>query len=759
MAATGKSVTPSGITDIDALLAGSEWSTGNLTFSFPSSASFYNYSGTNSSEPSQGFQAIDPQVIGSELPDAVQQAFSRYSAVANLTFTQITETSSTHADIRLALAATDANRGYFPGDGAARNGDVWLVKGLNWLDAFDLGSLSSQNFETVMHEIGHALGLSHPGPSMDPAHVGWDYTIMSYQSYPNAPTQFSGEAPQTPMLDDIAAIQYMYGANFNTHSEDTTYTWSPNSGQMFINGGFDGANAWGGPSHNIYMTLWDGGGIDTYDFSNYTSDVNADLRPGEWSSPSENQVAILSAPGDPVVKAHGSIANAYLYNGDTRSLIENAIGGSGNDTLVGNQGNNVLTGNGGDDTLFYTGGVDKFIGGAKGTVGDTADFSLYSTGVVITPVVSSTTTRLPNGQLITVVISDTSTSADTLGNAYDASIFTEIGPIHIVEMHGIENITGSPFADTITGNLGDNIIKAGNGNDLVFYTGGFDTINGGGGIDTINFSQFASAVDVTLTSLKGFAEAFTSDTASILPSSSLRPIADLTGFENITGTPFNDALHGNSGNNTLDGGAGNDVLFYNGGLDVLNGNTGNDTADFSQFASAVFVDLAGGGFEAKSNGTANASAGGLVAIADLQSIENLSGTLYNDILRGDAGANVLDGNGGNDTLGGGAGNDTYDFRGTALGNDVFSDDSGADRILIDNFPNIVSAARVGNDLLVRMTTGTFRIVDHFNGHTIETLQELLEQIGCARDRTNRGRCLRHHRWNRFRRNTRRSRRR
>jgi len=76
------------------------------------------------------------------------------------------------------------------------------------------------------------------------------------------------------------------------------------------------------------MTLWDGGGNDTYDFSNYSTDVKADLRPGEWSSPSQEQIAVLSRSGDPEVMARGSIANAYLYNGDTRSLIENAIGGA-----------------------------------------------------------------------------------------------------------------------------------------------------------------------------------------------------------------------------------------------------------------------------------------------------------------------------------------------------------------------------------------------------------------------------------------------
>uniref|UniRef100_UPI00195366F3 M10 family metallopeptidase C-terminal domain-containing protein n=1 Tax=Streptococcus pneumoniae TaxID=1313 RepID=UPI00195366F3 len=67
-------------------------------------------------------------------------------------------------------------------------------------------------------------------------------------------------------MDDIAAIQAMYGANFATHAENTVYSFSPTTGEEFINGvgqGEPGAN-------RVFLTIWDGGGNDTYDFSNYT---------------------------------------------------------------------------------------------------------------------------------------------------------------------------------------------------------------------------------------------------------------------------------------------------------------------------------------------------------------------------------------------------------------------------------------------------------------------------------------------------------
>jgi serralysin len=712
------SVSDSGNPDIDALLTGYKWNSTDLTFSFPTSASQYSYDG----EPDSFVRLTDA------LKDAVREALALISQYTNLTFTEIAETNSTHADIRFAMADLEGaqGRGYAPGDGA-QNGDVWLDTGSNWSNLVP----GSSKFWTILHEIGHALGLPHPELTMPADHVGWDYTIMSYSSFPGA-EPLSGEKMQTPMLADVAALQYMYGANFNTRAGNTTYAWSPTTGEMFINGVGQGA-----PDANaIYMTLWDGGGIDTYDFSNYTGDVTVDLRPGEWSSPSTGQRAILGSELYP----RGSIANAFLYNGDTRSLIENAIGGSGNDTLIGNQGNNVLTGNGGDDTFFYTSGSDAFNGGLKGTAGDAANFIMSFTGVVIVPVVSTTTIRLPNGQTRTIVVNDQSSLADGLGNAYDVSHRTEVGSIHLADLHGIENITGSPFADTITGNRGDNVISTLGGDDYVFYTGGFDTITGGSGIDTIDFSQFGFAVLVTLTAAANTAEAFTSDSSTISFGAPIRPIAELALFNNLVGSGFDDVLSGTAGNNTLDGRAGNDILSYDGGLDVLNGNTGTDMADFSGMTSAVLVDLAAGGREAKSNGTTNANAGGLVDIADLQGIENLTGTDFIDVLRGDGNANVINGGanddtlagrGGNDTVNGGSGNDTYEFIGTGLGLDRAFDESGADIVVVSDIDLLIGAGRVGDDLIIKSADSSFRIVDHFAGHPIERLQDATQTLVLA----------------------------
>ena len=92
------------------------------------------------------------------------------------------------------------------------------------------------------------------------------------------------------MMLDIAAIQYMYGANYNTNAGNTVYTFSTTTGEMFIDGVGQGT-----PEINrIFRTIWDGNGVDTYDLSNYTTDLNIDLAPGGWSVFDTDQLALLN---------------------------------------------------------------------------------------------------------------------------------------------------------------------------------------------------------------------------------------------------------------------------------------------------------------------------------------------------------------------------------------------------------------------------------------------------------------------------------
>ncbi len=346
---------------IDGVLSGVKWS-GTVTYSFPDSPSDYP-AGYGSGEPLNQFQQLT----------AVQQqaVHSIMQQIVNYTNLTITFAGTDGADIRLAESA-DANPtayAYYPSSN--EGGDVWF--GNN----YDYGNPVVGNYSwlTHAHELGHSFGLKHgqelggPGNVAIPAdRDALEYTVMTYRSYLGGPTTgYTNEQwgyPQTFMMSDIAALQTMYGADYTYRSGNTVYSWTPGSGITYVDG-----SPWITPGGNrIFLTIWDGGGVDTYDFSAYSTGVTIDLGPGDYSIASQAQLAYLGGGN----YAHGNVYNAYLFQGDARSYIENAIGGSGNDFIYGNAVANVLTGNGGNDIL--NGGLgNDIIDGSAGI--DRAFFS------------------------------------------------------------------------------------------------------------------------------------------------------------------------------------------------------------------------------------------------------------------------------------------------------------------------------------------------------------------------------------------------
>ena len=374
-------VAATGSQDINGLLSGVKWATSTLTFSFPQSASAYDYS--------QNGEVNTFGILSASAQTAARGILDMYESVANVTFTELTDGQSGQGDLRFAdTDAISTAWAYYPHESSA-GGDLWFHKSGEYGANYDTPGKGDYGYFTYIHETGHALGLKHGHDTgiygaLPSNHDSLEYSVMTYRSYVGAATgsgytnEYDG-FPQTLMQDDIAALQYMYGANFNYKSGDTVYTWSPFTGEMFVDGTGQGA-----PSANrIFMTIWDGGGIDTYDFAGYADGLSVYLVPGWGSSTGSAQRADL---GDGHV-AGASIYNALLYQGDTRSLIENALGGSGNDSIIGNAADNMLRGrdgidylSGGDgnDTLIGDAGNDGFHGGIGNDVmtGGTGDDTL-----------------------------------------------------------------------------------------------------------------------------------------------------------------------------------------------------------------------------------------------------------------------------------------------------------------------------------------------------------------------------------------------
>jgi serralysin len=363
-------VVASGDNLIDGVLSDASWSGDSLSYAFPDKASDYRYGG----EKNHGFSAVESN-IRSAARYILDQSYGGKAndgfSVEGFTKLTINEGADATSEIRYANSnsANPTAYAYYPSN-TQRGGDVWF--GDNY--AYENARLGNYAFATVIHETGHALGLKHPHESgngleaLSRRYDSLEYSVMSYRSYEGASTKtgYVNETwgfPQSFMMADIAALQYLYGADFYTNGGDTVYKWKPDSGSTFVNG--DAALKPGG--NRIFATIWDGGGTDTYNLEAYRDDLLIDLRPGQHSRFSNAQRAHLDAD-DSGRFAKGNIYNALLYNGDERSLIENAVGGSGDDVIRGNSAENRLWGSQGADRL--SGGMehDVLIGGGGADV-------------------------------------------------------------------------------------------------------------------------------------------------------------------------------------------------------------------------------------------------------------------------------------------------------------------------------------------------------------------------------------------------------
>jgi serralysin len=561
------SVAPTSSAYVNAVLSGTKWAVTSFTYSFPTSSSFYG-SSYGSGEPSSGFEALN-----SAQQAAARAALANVAAVANVTFQEMTETLSFHADLRFAESDKPSTAwAYYPST-AAEGGDSWFNNSQGYYDSPSRGNYA---FTAFLHELGHAMGLKHPHESSGSFNAmpldrdSMEYSVMSYRSYigqstSGGYTNSSWSYAQTLMMYDIAALQTMYGANYNTNSGNSTYSWSASTGEMFING--VGQGAAGG--NKIFLTVWDGGGIDTYDFSNYDASLSIDLRPGQWSTTTSTQLALLHYNGSKV--AIGNIANALLYNNDLRSIIENAIGGSADDLLTGNIGNNTLDGRAGNDTAVFSGArsqysvtqlsdgsimiVDLRSGSPDGSdiLWNIEQFRFsddtYSLAEVL---VDSAEPEEPasSGLTLTGTTGNDTLTGDTLEDM-------------LYGLAGSDVLNGNGSSDFIDGGSGNDQLYGGDGDDLLIGGLGQDRLEGGAGTDTASYQTATAGVTANMSS------------PSANRGEASRDV--YVDIENLTGGAYGDRLTGNAGDNTLTGGAGNDKLYGMAGNDTLWGGSGADT--------------------------------------------------------------------------------------------------------------------------------------------------------------------------------------
>jgi len=695
----------SGDRDIDAVLIGARWTVTDLTYSFPTSASQYVGYPAGADNEAAGFQAFN-----TAQQDAARYALGLIESYTNLTFTPIAETGTQHATIRFgqstSAAAVPTAQAYFPSS-EVKAGDVWF--GTSGEPFYATPAVGNWGMATLMHELGHAMGLKHGHSNYTTeaiSHVdtpagggqrfgsveltgerdGQAWSLMTYRSDPtNAGSEPGNEGegqadefnqPQTYMQQDIAALQYLYGANFNSNAGDTVYTWDPNTGRHYVDGVLKAAPT----SNKVFMTLWDGNGVDTYDLSNYTTALKIDLAPGAFSTFSTAQLVNHQAKTFGNAPAPGNVANALLYQGDLRSLIENAEGGSGNDQIVGNQAANMLSGNGGADELVGGAGNDSLRGG------DGLDVIYGDAKPGAAPGVNSNGDGLVIKTMNDVTYPNPMPLDGQFSLAPDPDVLDATTVPH-VKIVGTGNNSYDWFRVNLTAGTTIRLDVDGttNGLDplielydsswtrLAWSNDSLVTAGAAGSADVLD-SLLTFTVPATGTYI--FAIGFFGGMQFGAPTSfAMFPgqgyVINVSAYgppERGGGTPGNDTLDGGAGNDTLIGGAGNDTYVYAAGDTIVeSAGGGTDTIQtattltLTSFAEIENLTLTGSG---AADGTGNALGNLIIGNGGANS---LSGAGGNDTLRGGNGNDTLAGGNGTDSLVGGSGNDVYvNFSGDTL---------------------------------------------------------------------------------------------
>ncbi len=343
------------------IFAGQKWLDGtNLTFSM---------TGSPATDP----RYLDPDQSSKILAmsDAKKayaaDAFELWDDVINLELTQNDDpdahiafnyTDDTTFPYGVAITYWDASETILEGV------NIWFTNAGEYADDANFQSFGTHAQNNYLHEVGHALGLAHPGaydssigdPLYD-THAEYaqdthQFSIMSYfdagnfRDVDHIDSNGNYISPQTPMLHDILTLQRMYGADLDTRVGDTVYGFGADAS------GTNGTIEFDFDSNRLpVLTIWDAGGSgDRLDASGFDGDQIIDLRSGAFSSLSDQE-------GNGVLELTENVSIAY------GTVIENARGGRGDDTMFGNAADNRMIGNSGYDRLSGLIGNDVLSGG------------------------------------------------------------------------------------------------------------------------------------------------------------------------------------------------------------------------------------------------------------------------------------------------------------------------------------------------------------------------------------------------------------
>ncbi|MBU3972136.1 MAG: M10 family metallopeptidase C-terminal domain-containing protein [Alphaproteobacteria bacterium] len=512
-------------------------------------------------------------------------ALAAWSDVANITFQRVQNVGSEYSNNATILLGNYSSGqegaaafAYLPGGmpgvttASQAQGDVWINSSLTYNT---LPVQLGYGQHTLLHELGHAIGLSHPAAynasadgdiTYDGSAIYYEdsrqYTVMSYFSEQVTGADFRADplSPQryasAPLLDDISAAQRLYGSNMTTRTGDTVYGFNSTAGRAW----YSAVSS----SSALVFCAWDAGGTDTFDFSGYFNNGQViDLRQGAFSS------------------VGGMSGNVSIAIG---AVIENAIGGSGSDTFRGNSANNRFTPNAGTDVVDGGLGTDTVVfSGARSAYTITWNGQV---GTVVGNGQNVTVTNVESLQFTDQTIAAAPTGGLIVGGDITNETITGTALADVIGgLGGVDTINGLGGNDNLNGGSGNDALNGGDGDDILIGALGNDALNGGAGVDTADYAGAGAGVTVSLAAGTASGGAG-SDTLSLV--------------ENVTGSAHADTLTGDGNANTLRGG---------GGIDTLNGGAGGDLL-------VAGAPGQGGGAPdvVKAQGTVNGSIGAAVSL-------------------------------------------------------------------------------------------------------------------------------------------------
>ena len=528
----------------------------------------------------------------------------------------------------------------------------------SWL-ASSGATLRSYTFQAYIHEIGHALGLGHGGNynssadyQQDASYLNdsWATTIMSYFDQTEntyfANLGFTRQFTVTPLVADMVATTNLYGTATTTRTGNSIYGVGNNTGRASYD-----ATATNTP---LTITIVDHGGTDTLDYSIYSAAQRIDLNTETFSN------------------IGGLTGNLTIARG---TVIENAIGGSGADTLIGNSANNELTGGGSNDT----------INGGAGT-GDTAVYAGNSSEYQIVTNASGTTVtgigaRAADGTDTLTNVEFVRFANTTIAIGGSANNPVQIGTPPMADQGALDGqaftyqIPTSAFYDPDAGTVLTYVATLANGAALPAWLSFNATTRTFSG--TPPLSAVGTPLNIRVTA---------SDQSTSISDDFTLQIIQAMGAQ-VNGSSGDDILFGTFRAEPMNGYAGNDIFYCSAGADIIDGSTGTDTVNYSLSTVGVTVNLTTG----IQGGLGDAQGDNLL------SIENIVGSAVADTMTGSSLDNTIEGGAGDDILDGGAGNDTVSYASSTYGVTVHLDNptpqntvqQGMDTII--GFENIIGS--------------------------------------------------------------------